>query len=280
MNEAKGKVAIAWMFNEDIKGWTTFSLVDLVHWDAYHDQYIGFPPEGGTITLSTGPRVAEGRNSVVDIFATKHPEADWLLMLDADMTFSPDLLHKLMKEADPTESPVIGGLCFAGGRENKPYPTVYSAQQKDGYYSVERVYDYPRNAMVRVAATGGACLLVHRQVLAAMKKAYGETQSGAPSIYPWFIEGLQGPEGEAWGEDVAFCLRAGALGIPVWVHTGVKLGHIKPQIIDETYFDNYNRSAELTKQGAFDGNGFTNPGGHNGRAQRRAKARQLAKEKS
>jgi hypothetical protein len=30
---------------------------------------------------------------------------------------------------------------------------------------------------------------------------------------------------------LTFCLRAAAAGIPVHVHTGVQVGHIKPQML-------------------------------------------------
>jgi hypothetical protein len=265
------------MFPETTSGWFTYSMVDLMRWDAQGPQHI-CGPDGGFISLSTGPRIAEARNQIVDTFADKHPKAEWLLMLDDDMTFHPSLLEKLMAVAHPTEVPIVGGLCFAGGRMNDPYPTIAELVQKgdenEQYASIKWVKDYPRNALVRVGATGGACLLMHRGALGAIGNAYKLLPNGKPNPYPWFAEGVIGPEGEPWGEDVVFCLRANQLGIPVWVHTGVKLGHVKHHIIDEEYFDNYRKSVKLTAQGAFDDP--PTPLQPN-RAQRRAAARQKTK---
>lgn len=258
-------VVVSWMFPEQVSGWFAKSLADLVLYDTTEGSgFLRDPERSGFIALSTGPRVAEGRNTVIDNFASNYPEAEWLLMIDSDMTFSGDLLERLMVNADPVETPIVGGLCFAGGKKGDPYPTVYKLIQKDGYANVERVYDYPRDAMVRVGATGGACLLMHRQALATMQGKFA-------GPYPWFVEGAVGPDGEPWGEDIAFCLRAHALGIPVWVNTSVKLGHMKTHCIDEVYFDNHRKSVELTKQGAFDDAPTPN------RAQRRAAAREKAK---
>ena len=265
-------VVVSWMFPEMTSGWFTYSMVDMMRYDSAVSRYM-CQADGGIISLSTGPRIAEARNQIVDVFADQHPNADWLLMLDSDMTFSADLLDRLMDVADPEKVPIVGGLCFAGGKKNDPYPTVYRlTQQGEGdsqYASIDRVYDYPRNALVKVGATGGACLLMHRGVLAAMKVAFDKTPDGRPNAYPWFQEGIIGPNGEPWGEDILFCLRANQLGIPVHVHTGVKLGHVKHHIIDETYYDNYRRSAELTEAGLYDTEHKAKPN----RAQRRAEAR-------
>jgi hypothetical protein len=32
-------------------------------------------------------------------------------------------------------------------------------------------------------------------------------------------------------EDITFCLRAGACGFPVYVHTGIEIGHMKEQML-------------------------------------------------
>jgi hypothetical protein len=249
-------VVLAWLFPEQTNGFFTKSLADLVLHDClFGGHHLDPRNGGGFISLSTGPRIAEARNTIVDLFAEQYPDTEWLLMVDTDMVFAHDMLDRLMAAAHPIEAPIVGGLCFAGGRSSSPYPTIYRNVNKvapDGreYINIERVYDYPRDAVVKVAATGGACLLVHRQAYAVMKKHYGY-RDGVPHPYPWFAEGIVGPEGEMWGEDTAFCLRANALNIPVHVDTTVKLGHRKMWTIDEVFYDNQRRAQELTDEGAF-----------------------------
>jgi hypothetical protein len=103
------------------------------------------------------------------------------------------------------------------------------------------VEDYPSDALMRVGATGTGCLLVHRSVFAAMKQphpnGWGTLPNGQPNPYPWFQEGLTGPRGEPFGEDVVFCRRARAMGIPVHVHTGIQCGHVKSFVLDESYWE-------------------------------------------
>lgn len=265
-------VVFAFMYPETTSGFFTASLAAMLTFDAKHGRHV--IDHGGTIALSSGPRVAETRCLMVDLFATKYPDSEWLLMIDSDMTFPEDIVEALMHVADPVEAPIVGGLCFAGGKQSAPYPTVYRLTTLEtGQLGVERVYDYPRDAMVKVGATGGACLLMHRSVFAAMKTKFGELPSGEPNPYPWFQEGIIGPHGEAWGEDILFCLRAHQLGIPVHVHTGIKLGHAKVQIIDETLYDRGRNLPQSTSDSV-----TVRPPAEN-RAARRERARRLAKVK-
>jgi hypothetical protein len=81
--------------------------------------------------------------------------------------------------------------------------------------------------MFQVAGTGTACLLIHKSVFERMRDIQLPTRSkpGFNSAFPWFQETEH--DGGPVGEDLTFCWRAGLLGIPVYVFTGVQLGHIK-----------------------------------------------------
>lgn len=236
-------VVLAFMFNEQTHGFFTCSVLDLFRYDGLYGSKYLIHEEGGYIALSTGPRVAEGRNQVVDQFAETHPSADWLFFVDSDMTFTGDILENLMQIAEPDERPIVGALCFSGGRTHVTYPTIWREvdivrnKQNQAWANVERVFDYPKDALLKVAATGGAALLIHRSVFIKMQKAFGTLPSGAPNMYPWFSEGLVGPDGQPLGEDVAFCLRARMVGCDVYVHTGIRTGHMKSHEVNESLFD-------------------------------------------
>ena len=230
-------VCLCWIDGGTTSGWFTWSLAQLITLDARLSQYVT-GEQGDMIHLQSSPRIHEARNQAVDLFAQLEQQPEWLLMIDSDMTFEPDLLERMMQVADRERVPILGGLCFGGGRANDPFPTIYRLTQEDNYASLDKVYDYPRDTLVKVGATGAACLLVHRSVYAAMHKAFATLADGRMNPSPWFAEGVFGPKGESWGEDTAFCLRAHALQIPIHVHTGIKLGHVKETIIDEVYYDN------------------------------------------
>lgn len=181
---------------------------------------------GAVIAVGSGPRIAEARNQVVESFL-KGSQADWLLMIDTDMVFAVEAVDKIMEAADPETRPIIGGLCFGGGRSGVMFPTMYRLRKAEPNQSpVEVIEDYPEDALCEVDATGAAFLLIHRGVLENMGKVY----EGSP--YPWFLEGSV-YKGTKFGEDWAFCMRAKEAGYPIYVHTGCKIGHVKPQVLDE-----------------------------------------------
>lgn len=204
----------------------------------------GHITKGGHVTLlKSGPRIAEARNQLVDGFAAT--DDDWLLMYDSDMVFPPDAMYRLLDDAyDGGNVPkrlIVGGLCFAGSLrpDGRITPTIYAPrQQDDGRVLTEVVWDYPRGEIVKVGATGAAFLLVHRSVFAKMRRphpeGFGTMPNGAENSYPWFIEGVNG--GLQFGEDVAFCMRARALGFDVWVDTGLRIGHLKTAELSEEQY--------------------------------------------
>lgn len=199
---------------------------------------------GGTINIVSGPRIAETRSQIIDAFLTAEPfkKAAWLLMVDSDMVFEPDDVFDLLEAASFKDRPIVGGLCFAGRSPETMYPTIYVASRDEaGKPDLDKVVDYPRDQMVKCHATGGAFLLVHRNVLLHMARphergGFGTLPNGERNPYPWFVEGHTDKHGRPFGEDIAFCLRAGALGYPVHVDTRVKVGHHKSIVLTEEMY--------------------------------------------
>jgi GT2 family glycosyltransferase len=118
---------------------------------------------------------------------------------------------------------VVGGLCFTENPGGEPLPTMYELVETDGRLVFARHESWPDDGLVRVTATGAACLLIHRDALETAGKS-----SGCPAA-PWFRESVVGES--LIGEDLTFCLRLGAAGIPVYVATGVKAGHMKTTML-------------------------------------------------
>lgn len=170
----------------------------------------------------SGPNVARARNLLVERFlATEH---SWLWMVDTDMTWQPDALDRLLSDGKH----VVGGLCFGMG-EGRPVPTIFDTITLAGEDVIVRVESYPRDRLVSCVATGAAFLLVHRDVLEAVR----DRQFSA--AFPWFQETER--DGYPVGEDVTFCLRAGECGYQVHVDTRVKVGHAKTVVVTESTFD-------------------------------------------
>ncbi len=251
-------VVIAYPSPGEVAARFTDSLTELIRVDAHGPRHLV-----GTISLRSGPRVAEARSQIVDAFIDHHvhgdAKAEWLLMLDSDMVFEPDLIDRLLETAHPEMCPVLGGLAFAGVHGARCFPTIYKMyNEADGHVAIDFVDDYPKDALVKVGATGAACLLVHRSVFGAMRRpgpapgesfdpkvhGFGTLANGQPNPFPWFAEGLTTEKGIPLGEDIAFARRCMYLGIPMHVDTSIKVGHCKEWVITEACHDDYLRERD------------------------------------
>lgn len=230
-------VVVAYVRPSAVAGKFADRLLAAALYDSGHQKYLA--PPGGSIALQSSPRIAEARSQVVDEFIRPdgvYAAADWLWWLDADADFDHNTLELLMNVAHAEERPIIGALAFGGSNPENMFPTIYRmtppAPGVPGW-EMDRVDDYPRDALVKVGATGCHCVLVHKQVFRAMAARLGTRPDGTPNPYPWYMEGGVTKSGRPIGEDVSFCINAQALGIPVYVDTSIKTGHIKETCLDE-----------------------------------------------
>ncbi len=240
----QAKVTIAYLSTGKIDGPFHDSVYALREYDQYNQDYLSPHAGGGRIRLQSSPGVAEARNQVVDIFMRHktqgglYHKSDWLFWLDADATFDPDILERLMAVANETDVPILGALAFGGANAERMFPTIYGMERlEDGSLYIPKIYDYPRDKLVKVAGTGCHCVLIHRSVFHVMFKLFATMPDGTPNAHPWYSDGHVDAQGQVIGEDISFCLRAAAAGFPTHVHTGIKTGHIKTAILDEALWD-------------------------------------------
>lgn len=173
----------------------------------------------GALPHVSGPRIAAGRNHLVESFL--ETPGEWLFMVDDDMSFDGDVLERFLAVADPEKAPIVGGLAFATGRDGI-FPTIFRVHPEAKVPT--RIDAWPLGGVIEVDASGAACLFIHRSVFEKMAGEY-------PKPWQWFQETTL--NGNAVGEDMTFCLRARALGFPIYVDTSIKFGHVKSRIIDE-----------------------------------------------
>lgn len=168
--------------------------------------------------VQASANISAARNALAEWFLES--DAQWLMMIDTDMVWAPDALARLLDHADPQRVPIVGGLCF--GREADTgllFPTMYDLAGTEDAPEFVRYDSWAPDTLFPVMGTGAAFLLVHRTVFEAILAA------GFSVAYPWFQE--RELAGKRVGEDVTFCMRAGQVGLPVYVHTGVHIGHLK-----------------------------------------------------
>lgn len=232
MRDPKEKVVVAYLYPGLIHGAFAECLMDLLLYDTANHQRI--VEGGGRLPYRSGANLAAPRNEVVRKFL-EYGKADWLWMVDSDMTFAPDTVERLLEYADPQEAPIVGGLCFGFDDRGDIVPTLYGLDgdaENPADLDVTRFNEWPADAMFQVVATGAACLLVHKSVFERMLEFQHPNRPGRLGFndaYPWFQE-LE-HDGRPVSEDIAFCWRANLAQIPIYVNTAVQLGHIKDRVL-------------------------------------------------
>lgn len=227
-------VTVAYVHSNDVAYSWHHSMVEMIGYDIAREGRI---MRGGYIAMRCGAAgLVEARNKTVTEFLASK-DAEWLLWLDTDMGFPADLCELLLAAADPVERPIVGALCFTqretesdgmGGWRCQAVPTIFDwAQLATGEGFLVR-WDYPRNTLVRCAGTGSAAILVHRTVFSKIAAKYGPC---------WYNMAPNPSTGQLIGEDLSFCARAGAIGIPVHVHTGIITSHMKRLWLSENDYD-------------------------------------------
>ena len=140
---------------------------------------------------------------------------DYVLWLDDDMVFGPDLLEKLIED----DVDMAAGLFV-----QRRYPYEPAIWKKivcgDEGRENERYEDYPENELFEIDACGMAAVLVKTEVIRKVYETYYRT-----------FEPISG-----YGEDISFCIRAKNCGFKLWCDSRIKVGHVGRYIFtDETY---------------------------------------------
>lgn len=209
------------------------SMVELIGYDLANKQRV---MRGGYIAQRYGSgELVDARNKAVRTFL-EEDRTDWLFWIDCDMAFPADTVDRLLEAADPTERPIVGALCFfsredesdgLGGYRQTAAPTIYDWVNLDGQQGWSVRMTYKPNTLTPCDATGSACILIHRSVFEKIEAQHGQA---------WYDRVPNVTTGRLIGEDMSFCLRARALGIPIHVHTGVATTHFKPVWLGEEDF--------------------------------------------
>lgn len=174
------------------------------------------------VAVEATANLAKARNRLVDEFLhnEQFTECEWLLFMDTDMVFPPDTIHRMVARAITCEVKILGALCVIVTADG-PIPTMFI---DDPNTVTQVMLDWEPDQVAQVAATGAACLLVHRSVLESMFNKSGGSRNC------WFgFDVRLSDSGAEWalGEDVSFCLRARDAGFTVHIDTTMHVGHHK-----------------------------------------------------
>lgn len=211
--------------------------------------YAKYGPDKIGMILEKRTLIHESRNILVDKFLKS--DAEWCIFVDDDMIlpfgnsqafaaryranipsrFTDQVaINRIMSHG--TDKGVVGALYYGRVEHGK-------AQCADGFASAKGnadLHDYNNLGELReVRWTGTGMMRIHRSVFEKMK---AHAEKNWPHIIPQTEGKPMGyftPDIVGQGEDVAFCLRAGAIGVPVYVDTGLICLHT-----GETHFGPHN----------------------------------------
>lgn len=152
-------------------------------------------------------------------------EADYVLWLDSDMVFSPDLLLRMMKVVEDNGLDFLTALCF---RRKPPYtPCLFDKLEvrQDGkganYTALMSVPD----GLFEVGGCGFAGVLMNTEILLSVAAKF---------------EGRMFDPMPGFGEDVAFCWRARQCGYKLYCDSSIEMGHVGSCVVTRGYFEAFN----------------------------------------
>jgi len=139
---------------------------------------------------------------------------DWLLMLDTDQTFEPDLLTRLKWVMDKRNIDVLTGLYF---KKYPPYePVIY---HDTGDWKLESISEYDKSKeIIEIDSAGGGCLLVKAKVYNAIIDKFG--------CMPF----MEIPNNS---EDHSFFWRLKQIGIQAYCAPHITCGHLEWREVNE-----------------------------------------------
>lgn len=148
-------------------------------------------------------------------------DCDYILWLDSDMTFGPDLLTALLAD----DKDIVSGIFFRRRPPFSPcvYKTLRADRERPKRNAHEQYDDYPREALFSCEGVGMAAVLMKTDVIRRI--ALNEAEAGRAGVPP-FVPLL------GYGEDLSFCVRAREAGCEVWCDSRVKVGHMAAVVID------------------------------------------------
>lgn len=141
--------------------------------------------------------------------------AEYMVCLDADQTWEPNAIGRLVSH----RAPVVSGVYYS---TLPPHlPVIRNWDPEVGHLTAPQ-QPLPKGRLIEVDAVGAGFLCVRRDVIEAIGH---EAWIPAPDI-EW---------GQS-GEDMAFCYRAKRAGFPIMVDPDIRVGHLATVEVGEGSF--------------------------------------------
>lgn len=134
---------------------------------------------------------------------------DWILMLDTDVCFPPDLAARLVAKMAKYDADVVTGIyCY---KKPPHFPVLYIHNADTDRHEIVSNWDHARDVFP-VDSAGAGCLLIRRRVFERITRELNENP----------FDMLPGK-----GEDHSFFIRCRKLGIKVLCAWQVEMQHLE-----------------------------------------------------
>ena len=188
---------------------------------AFFNSVMHMQNNGNTcLTIESNSLIYDARNNLT--VKAMDAKADYILWIDSDMVFEPDLLVRLLEDALENDADFVTALCFKRVFPTAPTigKTLYWNQDKMGRVvsGAELYSDYPKDQLFEIACSGLACTLIK---VSAIAEAAGACQMSPFQPLP----GLS--------EDYSLCFRLKQIGKKMYCDSRIKVGHIGTLIFNE-----------------------------------------------
>ena len=168
----------------------------------YNCEYLVQPTERILYTRATVSYHSFARDSIVE-----EMQGDWLLMLDADVTFQPDIVAQMLQKMDKHNIDVLIGIYPYKGTVHAPVLYGYDPKKKERFV----IGDWDDGAdILPFDSAGAGCLMIRKSVVDRVK-ATGE------SLFAIM---------EPYSEDISFFRRIAKLKIKAYYSPAIKLEHL------------------------------------------------------
>lgn len=144
--------------------------------------------------------------------------ADYVLWLDSDMVFPPDVLRRLFDTLNAGKGDIVSGLYF---RRVSPYtPVLFNQLDMDDDICHWTEFDTVPDEVFEVGGIGFGCVLMPTDALASVFTRYNTMFTPIAGV----------------GEDLSFCYRARQCGYKIVCDPSIELGHVGNFVITKDFY--------------------------------------------
>ena len=175
------------------------------------------------IAFQMGSLIYTSRNNLATMAIQK--EMDYVLWLDSDMIFSPDVLKKLLEDRDKGD--IITGIYY---RRVQPFkPVLFSKLDIDDSGCDWVGYDdYPEDEVFEIEGCGFGCVLTPVSAFVDVMAKFGDMFAPIGGV----------------GEDLSFCWRARQCGYNIVADPQIQCGHVGHYVVDKSFYETYKKTRE------------------------------------